>query len=159
MTDSRRGFMSFLVLCVTLSSSEALMAQTRLPTRTPVTAPTVMAGPPTLAATSWYSAVTLTWTWIEGATGYRIIRVANTGESEQTIAEGPPSDFVAPPTDAGEFRCTRSLDYVDTAKVFFCRFRDIDQKNRGWVYSYRVYALFNNGVVSPGSPVASVRIQ
>jgi hypothetical protein len=135
-----------------------VIAQTRLPTRTVIISPTTITGPAKLVAYSDLvreGRVSLTWTPVNGASGYRVNRVNNSGEAERTIYEGSRTDFMY---TTGTFTPTWGEVYCDAAlaqDVWFCRYKDVGLTN-GVLYSYRVYALFQNGVVSPGSPVASV---
>ena len=135
-----------------------LGAQTRLP-RPVITSPTTISGPAKLVAYSDYvreGRIFLNWTPVNGASGYRINRVNNSGEAERTIYEGARTDFST--VNAGSFTPSYgevSCDYASPQDMWFCKYKDVGLTN-GVLYSYRVYALFENGVVSPGSPVASV---
>ena len=140
-----------------IAGVQQLGAQTRL-TKPAITSPTTLVGPTKLVAYSDYvreGRVFLTWTPVNGASGYRINRVNNSGEAENTIYEGPRTDFstfTGSFTPAyGEVNC----DYASPTDYWYCKHKDVGVTN-GVLYSYRVYALFQNGVVSPGSPVASV---
>ena len=137
---------------------QPVIAQTRLTSPVVKTSPTVLVGPAKLVAYSDLvreGRVFLTWTPVDGASGYRINRVNNSGEGERTIYEGARTDFSTMSTgftpSFGEVSC----DYASPQDYWFCKYKDVGLTN-GVLYSYRVYALFQNGVVSPGSPVASV---
>lgn len=140
-----------------IAGVQQLGAQTRLP-RPVLTRPTTISGPEKLVAYSDYvreGRIYLTWTPVNGASGYRINRVNNSGEGEQTIYEGARTDFS---TVTASFTPTYgevSCDSASPTDMWFCRYKDVGLTN-GVLYSYRVYALFENSVVSPGSPVASV---
>ena len=137
---------------------QPVAAQTRLTSPIVKTSPTTISGPAKLVAYSDYvleGRVFLTWTPVNGASGYRINRVNNSGESERTIYEGSRTDFS---TFTGTFTPAYgevSCDYASPQDSWYCKHKDVGLTN-GLLYSYRVYAVFQNGVVSPGSPVASV---
>ena len=147
----------FTAMLLVIAGVQPLAAQTRL-TKPAITSPTTISGPAKLVAYSDYvreGRVFLTWSSVNGASGYRVNRVNNTGESERTIYEGPSSDFK---TTTGTFTPTWGevdCNYASGDPWWYCKYKDVGLTN-GVLYSYRVYALFQNGVVSPGSPVASV---
>ena len=147
----------FATILLVIAGVQPLVAQTRL-TKPVITSPTTISGPAKLVAYSDYvreGRVFLTWSSVNGASGYRVNRVNNSGESERTIYEGPSSDFR---TTTGTFTPAYGevdCNYASGDPWWYCKYKDVGLTN-GVLYSYRVYALFQNGVVSPGSPVASV---
>ena len=147
-----------ILLLLVLMETQTLAGQTRLPSPGTRTAVTTLAGPSKISATVYYATVTLYWMSVNGASGYRITRVNNTGEAERVIYEGPRGDFS---TFNGTFTPSLSTEvtcrYTDGDPSWWCRHKDPDLP-RGILYSYRVYALFENGVVSPPSAVASVLV-
>ena len=154
------GFSKQFIAAVALVAAgvQPVIAQTRLTSPGVKTSPTVLVGPAKLVAYSDLvreGRVFLTWTPVDGASGYRINRVNNSGEAERTIYEGARTDFSTMSTgftpSFGEVSC----DYASPQDYWYCKYKDVGLTN-GVLYSYRVYALFQNGVVSPGSPVASV---
>jgi hypothetical protein len=157
-----------IVLTVTFN------AHAQLP-KPPATKPTVFVGPSSLSARSiTQSQVQLVWQPVAGASGYRITRIENTGDPEATIAALPASSFMTPRT-----KCAAGTYVPD------CVFTDVSYINlwhppvnpdlseptvvegaiyphnvmSGKLYTYRVWALFSNGVVSPPSPPATVQVQ
>ena len=159
-----------LLAFVTLAVSAH--AQTPLP-KPPGTKPTVFVGPASLIARSVTTGqVTLVWPPVAGAGGYRITRIENTGDPEVTIAALPASSFATtrtkcaagayvpdcvfsdvsyinmwhPPTDVSEVTVVEGVIYPHNV-------------TSGKLYTYRVWALFSNGVISPPSPPATVQVQ
>jgi len=116
-------------------------------TKAPTTSPTVIVGPASLSATGGPSAILLTFPAVSGVTTYRITRTNNAGDPEKVIYEGPAANpNIANTTCVAPDFCA----YSDTAVA------------RGYLYSYRVYALYPNPsgppIVSPPSPVASASL-
>jgi len=122
-------------------------AQTLLP-KPSITKPTAIVGPASLTATGGVSSILLTFGAVSGADGYRVTRTNNAGEPETVIFTGGLGSFAfqgvacVPP---------QGCAYTDAAV------------SRGFLYSYRVYALygFTTGTptVSPPSPVASAQLK
>jgi len=116
-------------------------------TRPPTTSPTVIVGPASLSATGGPSAILLTFPAVSGATAYRVTRTNNAGDPEKIIYEGTASN-----PNIGNATCVAPD---------FCAYSD-SAVLRGYLYSYRVYALFPNPsgppIVSPPSPVASASL-
>jgi len=161
-------------LLMLLSLTVDAHAQTPLP-KPPGTKPTVFVGPASLSARSVTTGqVTLVWPPVAGAGGYRITRIDNTGTPEVTIAALPTSAFTTPRS-----KCAAGAYVPD------CGFSDVSYINlwhppvnpdlseptvvegaiyphnvmSGKLYTYRVWALFSNGVISPPSPPATVQVQ
>jgi hypothetical protein len=101
--------------------------------------------------------IRLKWTPVDGARVYRVTRVRNTGDPETTITEAPVSEFV---TWQGWLDYYGgSCDPLDVAVIpeqAYCEYMDSDM-TPGTTYSYRVYALFSNSVISPPSATVTAK--
>ena len=140
------------------------------------TKPTVFVGPASLSASSNISAqVGLSWPALAGADRYRITRIENAGDSEAMIAEFAASAFAL-----GRSSCAVSGGYspncvfLDVTKVAARVVGGVPDPSTlstplgtiyphevrsGKVYTYRVWGIFVNGVVSPPSPPATVTVK
>ncbi len=120
------------------------------------------------------SQVNLVWPPVAGAAGYRITRIENTGDPEATIAELPYTSFATPRskclagayapdcgwTDATALSLSRRPGTTDLPEVQISEGVIYPHAVvSGKLYTYRVWALFSNGVVSPPSPPATVQVQ
>jgi len=142
MRDRRLGSMVLVGLLGAVPS----VATAQL-TKPPTTSPTVYVGPASLTATAGPSTILLTFPPVSGATAYRVTRTNNAGDPETVIYQGPGTDpRIANATCVAPETCA----YTDSAVL------------RGYLYSYRVYALYPNPsgppIVSPPSPVASASL-
>lgn len=151
----------FFVLALA-AAADSTSAQTRL-VKPSITSPTVLAPVPQVVAKNGIGKVTVYWTPVLGAVGYRVTRVNNSVEQppETTIADDAADVFkiqqdiysgagLAPTgTGAG---CDPSWLPDVSAR---CRYLD-EAVVKGSSYSYRVWALYPNNVLASPSPVATV---
>ena len=109
--------------------------------------PPVPAAPTELRAAGWSDMIRLRWAPVAGAVSYRITRVANTGDPETVLYEGPASDFAfSDPYGGGGLLSSGWACDLDS----YCEFRDLSVI-KGGLYSYRVWALSAPNVISPPS--------
>ena len=126
-------------------------------------APAVIAAPTGLSAyarNNTGGAIGLTWMPVAGALTYRLTRVRNTGDPETTIVEAPVSEFATFNGLGADLSMVRGYcDAGDVAKYgdqAHCAYLDSDM-TAGTTYSYRVYALFADGVISPPSAPVTIK--
>jgi hypothetical protein len=161
--------LSLLVCCV------ALAADAQVPGPKPGSKPTVFVGPASLSAVSGHEAlVTLLWPPIAGAERYRITRIENAGDSEATIAELPQSALTNGRSVCVAGSYSPLCVFQDVSKIGSRPVGNLPSSGdltspsgtiyphgvtSGKVYTYRVWGLFANGVVSPPSPPATVVVK
>lgn len=121
-------------------------------TATVMSAPTLWGN----ARNNTNGAIDLSWMPAYGVRAYRLTRVRNTGDPETTVFEGPQSELV---TWSGEWTdyWGGTCDVRDLPiPQAYCLYHDTDMTT-GTTYSYRLYLLYTNGVISPPSTPVTVK--
>jgi hypothetical protein len=170
VTSFRLIAVSVLSLVVALNAQ----AQTPLP-KPPINKPTVLVGPASLSARSMSRGeVYLSWPPVAGAAAYRLTRIENTGDPEATLAVLPATSFSTQRSKCDASWGMPGCVFDDVSRVQAWIAGTIPDASSatpingsiyphsvtsGKLYTYRVWALFANGVVSPPSPPATVQVQ
>lgn len=171
----KASFPAIVAIALSLSvTTISAAAQTPLP-KPPINKPTVVVGPASLTARSMSTGeVYLTWLPVAGAAAYRLTRIENSGDPEATIALLPATSFSSQRTRCDASWGAPACIFDDVSRVQAWIAGTIPDASSatpitgsiyphsvtsGKLYTYRVWALFANGVVSPPSPPATVQVQ